>query len=121
MRQPKDERIQSLEKEIRNLETEFKENEEICQQMAARRKVIDSTLRDRRAQLSHLTPKQFIVTDHALLRYLERHYNIDMDAHRREILAQVDSFKELGTVKAKGFVIKNNAVITYLAQEGEAN
>lgn len=56
------------------------------------------------------------VTDHALLRYLERHVGIDVEAHRRDIERAVERGVEQGAtgVVAMGlrFRLKGCAVVT---------
>ncbi len=93
-----------------------------------------SALRDRIASLrreieQRRTPRaEPTVTDHALLRYIERVHGIDMDTLRRHVLSStVREAIRLGasTVRHDGldYKIANNAVVTVTAvkKEGGAN
>jgi chromosome segregation ATPase len=71
-------------------------------------------------QISNLKTKsdKFIVSEHAMLRYIERVLEIDLDIIKEKILPsnEIESVKKLGdcTVKRDGFsiVIKDNTVVT---------
>ena len=56
------------------------------------------------------------ITDHALLRYLERHLGVDVEAHRRDMQRAVERGVEEGAcgVLTEGlrFVIRGRAVVT---------
>ena len=58
------------------------------------------------------------VSDHALLRWLQRRYGLDVEAERRKIDRLTDAAVRIGatTVKVEGvqFVIKGGRVITTL-------
>jgi len=58
------------------------------------------------------------VSDHALLRWLQRRYGVDVEAERRKIDTLCDNAIRAGakTIKVEGvqFVIKNGRVITTL-------
>ena len=62
------------------------------------------------------------ITDHAIIRYLERHYNIDMNAIKNEILTDtVRSLMEFSdnkkmTIKQADYklIVENNTIITLI-------
>lgn len=58
------------------------------------------------------------ITDHALVRYLERKHGIDMEALRKAILSDIGATLELGvssvTIEGIRYVVKNKAVVTVL-------
>lgn len=64
-----------------------------------------------------MTPRPHI-TDHALLRYLERHVGVDVEAHRRDMERAVERGVELGAcgVVTMGlrFVLAECRVVTCL-------
>lgn len=60
--------------------------------------------------------KSLVFTDHALLRYAERRYALDVETLKREML------EELGDVpfknfRANGYVVKDGVIVTYLGQK----
>lgn len=71
-----------------------------------------------RLVLSLMTPSDTIgVSDHAILRYLERKFNIDIDSIRDEILTpDRKSAIRAGATKIKteyvDFIVKNNTIVT---------
>lgn len=70
--------------------------------------------------------KQPHVSDHAVLRYLERHYNFDVEGIRKEILTpeRIASIKAGATsisVNNIKFIIDNNTVITALNGKKQLN
>lgn len=73
-----------------------------------------------KAEIDRMQAGPPIVTEHAILRYLERKYGFDIETIKREILPDkvIDQYKVLGGGKypVDGFkvVIKNNAVVTIL-------
>ena len=66
------------------------------------------------------------ITDHALLRYVERVFGIDVDALRREILTDgVARCIELGastiTVKGIQFRVKDRSIVTVIGSDQKAH
>ncbi len=66
------------------------------------------------------------VSDHALLRYLERYYKIDMEKMRAEIMTPiVEAAIKAGakTVKVHGiaFVLRDNTIVTSLIEKDIVN
>lgn len=69
------------------------------------------------ASIKALAPSELEVTDHALLRYLERHEDIDLDEIREMIIGDLSEsvgFFGNGTFPINGLqaVVRNNKVIT---------
>ena len=79
--------------------------------------VATTALEERIAAFTRSAPEP-IVSEHALLRYLERKMGVDFDALRQEILAggtsKAISFVNSGRVQKNGMtlIIKNNVVLT---------
>ena len=89
---------------------------EVAQMEATRRSLLaEVERRSRPAEDVH-------ITDHALLRYVERVFGIDVDAVRREILTDgVAKCIELGastiTVKGIQFRVKDRSIVTVIASD----
>jgi septal ring factor EnvC (AmiA/AmiB activator) len=111
------EKVTELERKLRELEREHKDTEQIMSDMGVRRKKVEIEIKQLRNQLTSLQPKEIGVSDHALLRYLERHCGINVEAARFDMLEKVKCLKDFGTVTAAGFVIKNGTVVTYLPEK----
>lgn len=115
-KQRHDRRIQ-LEKEILDLEKELRSNEEIVADMLARQRVVGKRLADCRHLVSLIREDQrrLHVSEHAVLRYAERYYGVDVEAIRREIETALAKVANLGIDKLTfaGFVVKGATVVTY--------
>lgn len=116
MKQGRHERQVELEKRLKELEREYHDTGEVVAQMNTRRKQVESEIRQLRNQISQLKPKELGVTDHALLRYMERHLGIDVEGIRKEILEKVAQLPDLGSMKIAGFVVKEKSVVTYVPE-----
>lgn len=71
-------------------------------------------------QQAQAKPMELRVSDHALVRYLERRLGLDMDVIRAEILDDdfLAAFKmSNGTFKHKGFVVTEGVVVTTIPTE----
>lgn len=121
MKSSKAEKQAELEKRLRELEREHKDTDQVMSEMGVRRKKVEIEIKQIRNQLSQLKPKVVGVTDHALLRYIERRHGIDVAKYKKEILDQIGTSADLGTITAFGFVIKDNNVVTYTPQQGDAS
>lgn len=120
----RDEKIEELERESRALRKELGDNQDIATQMTKRRQTIEQRLVIINNQLKQLRPKALQkpnITDHAILRYAERHYGLQLDTLRQEIAAAIgDVDPSLGEVRFKGFVLKGSSVITYVPTGADA-
>ncbi len=61
--------------------------------------------------------RNICVSDHAVLRYIERHYGVDMVAMRKEILTDkviraIECGVKTFTLAGLTFIVENNTVIT---------
>jgi septal ring factor EnvC (AmiA/AmiB activator) len=108
----KTERVKELEKKISALEREIRESEQITTDMAAKISATKTQLKQLLHQLSQLQPREIAVTDHALVRYAERYHGLPMEQIREELRQKLSG--AIGNIRVDGFVIKNNAVVTYL-------
>jgi F0F1-type ATP synthase membrane subunit b/b' len=103
-----------IEKELKTVERELNESAQIVNDLNQRRQYLEKRAHAIRNQLSYYAPKKLQVSDHCLLRYLERYYNLDMNQYREEVLKLIgQSENNVGSIKFAGFVIKNGVVITY--------
>lgn len=113
MSKSKGDKIKELEKELSALERKILDCDQVVSDMLTQKKKDVSRAAAIKNQISNLKPKELTVSEHALLRYIERKYNMSLAELKKEILSQVQGLGEFGTVKAHGFVIKGNVVATY--------
>lgn len=112
------ERAKEIEKRIKELEREVANADQIMTDLGMQRKKADIELKQARNHLDQITPKEIGISDHALLRYLERHLNINVEAARFDMMEKVKCLKDFGsTVTVGSFVVKNNVVVTYLPEK----
>jgi predicted nucleic acid-binding Zn-ribbon protein len=77
-------------------------------------KVVNFEIDEVMGQIKNMTPATLAISEHVVLRYAERHYGVDAEKIRAEILAKVGPLvSKIGNAEAGGFVIKNNVVVTY--------
>ena len=112
------EKLIELKKKLKSIEQEYKQNDQIWKDLEDRNKKLNieiRTLSNTVYQLETTIEKEdLVVTDHAVLRYIERKYKLPIEDTRKEILDLLKSYDVLGkTEKFKGFVIRGNSVITY--------
>lgn len=117
LKAPRDSRLSQAKEELAGLQDEVRIDQAIIDQMSRR-------LSDKKARISslentiqQLTPRDLRVSDHVLLRYLERAAGLDLEAARKAIVAELAPTAEslgLGTFKAKGYVVKDYTVVTYV-------
>lgn len=120
---PRKDRIRDLERRIREAEIEERDSNQIAQDLNKQIQQLNkkssdarNTLRQLRKELSNLIPQEVEVSDHAVLRYLERHYGVDIEGARREIKQRFSGAENLGELQVQGFIVKNNVVTTYLPE-----
>ena len=65
-------------------------------------------------------PKTLVVSDHVVLRYAERHYNIPVEKIRQEIADKLKGAEKLGSLKANGFIVRGHTVVTYVPTQQDA-
>lgn len=107
-------RRQATEKELASIQRELRENNEIVQGLAARKKILLSQESQLKNTLKQLIPTSFTVSDHAVLRYIDRHCGFDVEKLRQEICSLVISFADLGEMERNGFRIKDQTVVTFI-------
>lgn len=107
------EKIKELEKELSGLERRISDSIETVRAMQEQSKKDSIRVAAIKNQLKSIVPKELVVSDHAVLRYLERKFNISISDIKKEILSQCSGLEQLGSVKAQGFVIRDNVVVTY--------
>lgn len=111
------ERILEVEKQIKALENELRDSDQIVKDMQARRGDILKKLSSLKNTLFNLKPKNLVVSDHVVLRYLERHYDIPIEAVKKEINDKMASAKNMGDLRFDGFIVKGNVVVSYVPQK----
>lgn len=114
--QKKQEKIEEVQNKIKVLERELSENEQISGDLAKRKKILQSNLVKQKHTLDQLIPKELKISDHAILRYLERKKKLDIEKIKEEIKNELEGLN-LKDVNAYGFVVRNNVVATYVGGE----
>lgn len=103
-------------KEIEKLEKQIEETDEIIEGLEAQQEKNRKRLKVLKETLKNIEgPERCVrVSDHALLRYLERNKGIDVEAVRREIRDQLIEIEITDVdMKYNGFIIRNNTAVTY--------
>jgi len=54
------------------------------------------------------------ISEHCVLRYIERKYGISIDGIKKDILKEVSTLNAIGGLSNSKYVIRDNVVITYL-------
>ena len=118
LRSEKQNKILELEKRLKTLTGEASSNKQIMDDMYKRQRELDGFIKDIEGQIFKLRmsmPENLVVTNHVLLRYAERRYGFQVAKVEQEIKDMCKGAEMgLDEVRFNGFVIKNNAVITYL-------
>jgi len=117
----KKERIEETEQQIKRLEREINDSAQIMADMTVRQSQAKKELQGLKNTLSQLKPKKLVVSDHAILRYAERHHGIDVDGIRREISEKLSGVETIGDLNFKGFIVKGNTVTTYIPTQEDAD
>lgn len=107
------------EKKIKELERELKDSTQILNDMQVRKVQAEKELRNLKNYLNNLTPKVLEVSDHAVLRYAERHYSFPFEKIKKEVQEILKGAGTMHNLRYSGFVIKGNTVITYLPQASD--
>jgi biopolymer transport protein ExbB/TolQ len=115
----KPEKIERVQKEIRALERKLADSAQVVREMLAQKVSDEAKLKNLQNQLKQLKPVELTVSDHALLRYAERHCGFPFDRVREEIAEKTKALSTIGDFEAFGFVVRNNTVITYRPLPGE--
>lgn len=105
-------KIQTLEQEIEAMKTDVGTKQK---ELSTKTKIVQS-LKQKMATVNAGKP---IITDHAVVRYLERVKGMNIAEVEKEILSEatielVKKFEGVGTFPCDGFriVVKNNVVVT---------
>jgi len=114
----KGERIAEKEKELKALEREEKDTKDIVSGLQQRLSTIARKINDLRNALRDMKPKNLQVSDHVVLRYLERNHGINVDGVRKEIKEMLEGAEHFGDLKVGGFIVKGNTVVTYVPPTG---
>lgn len=110
-----DKRREEILKELKSLEGELSTNEQIVNDMQNRKSTLKNKINKLKNSLEHVKPPPSIhISDHALLRYMERHQNIDVEGVRQHIRELLAGSESVVSFKFLGFVVKGNTVITYV-------
>lgn len=107
-------RRENIEKELRALRREDLDLQPVMSDLEKRKAFLTRRIKELESQEAQLkAPKDLFITDHAVLRYAQRHYGLDVHAIREEIKKYMAGAGDFGTLKLWGFVIRNNTVVTY--------
>jgi len=79
---------------------------EVSEKLIDKRKIINDELENVYYQLSNITNFDYKITDHAVVRYLQRVELIPISEARYKILSSIQKFMD--TVKPKLNLLKNN-------------
>jgi predicted nuclease with TOPRIM domain len=112
-----DERLLQMKKKLKSLENELKENKQISEDFLKRNKELQAEIKNISntiTQLENKIPKEMQLTDHAILRYIERKHLFPVEDIRQEISELLLDCEVYGETKFMGFVISNNTVVTYV-------
>src|SRR5271167_3613278 len=103
-----DQRRDEVEKNLKALRRELADTDQILADMKQRRNTVNQKVQKLENQLEQLKAKPLRVSDHALLRYMERHHGIDVEEVRRHILEELRGAEEIGLHKYAGFVLQGH-------------
>lgn len=85
---------------------------------------INNIIKNLDKQIEELTEKDLVVSEHAILRYLERKYSLDLEVIRQEIATDTvkDQHKLLGAGKypigdGMKAVIKDNTIVSVIGKD----
>lgn len=117
----KGERIAEKEKELKALEREEIDTKDIVSGLQKRLSTIARKTNEIKNALRDMKPKDLQVSDHVVLRFLERNHGIDVEGVRKEIREKLSGAENLGNLKVAGFIVKGNTVVTYVPPSGEGH
>jgi len=106
-------------KRLKTLEKEYGQNAQIGQDIYTRNKVLLEEIKTAKGQIARMEKMTagWHITDHALLRYIERKYKLPIDAVKKEILEIVKDYNLGDSDNCMGFVVKGNAIVTYRSKK----
>jgi len=110
------EKLLDSKKKLKNLEQELKQNDQICRDLQVRNRKVSSDIRNLSniiAQNESTLKKEWQITDHAVLRYIERKYQLPIEDVKKEISEMIKNYGLGDTDNFMGFVLRGNTVITY--------
>jgi predicted nuclease with TOPRIM domain len=113
-------RLTKLQVEIKNLE---KDKSYIINEIIDKKNKLNSL----RQKIKNLTIKEPIISEHAMLRYIERIMNINLDDIANRILTKenLEIIKLTGNCKIKSegieLIVKDSCVISVLVRDREEN
>ncbi len=112
-----------LRDKLNSLLTERQSLKDKRSQADRRLTALEKEIDDLNKQLALSEPAPLVISDHAMLRYLERKYSLDMEELRSEVLPQdpnvVNAINKLGSGtfpvgESHKLVVKGNTIITIL-------
>lgn len=103
-----------IEKELKALTRQLTDTAQILSDLQKQKSDIERKKKQLESQLSQLRkPDKLQISEHAILRYAERHYDLPVEKIRKEIFELMDGAQDLQLLKFRGFVVKGNTVVTY--------
>lgn len=106
--------IVDLEKDLGKIENRMRETTEVINAMISERKKFEIQAMALRNTIGNLRNRTALkVSDHALLRYLERKHMIPVNDVKDEIMKLIAGLPSSGQIEASGFVIKDGTVVTF--------
>lgn len=116
-------KLLEYKKVLHSCEVEVKQNEQIRKDLETRNRELLNKIKQIANSISQLEKenKDLVITDHAILRYMERKFKMPIEDVKKEILVIINSCDraKLGigdSSNCLGFVIRGNSVITYKGQ-----
>lgn len=113
------ERLAEKEKRLKALRREVEDLQETISTLQKQQENAVKEVKSLENDLAQMKSDKIWVSDHAILRYLERAHYIDVGAVRQEMLSMIYGAKAFGSFKFAGFVVRNNTVVTYLPTNEE--
>ncbi len=107
-------RLAELEKELKQAQTELTGLTDTLEGLTARKQVVGQRVRAIQNQLEQMKPRDLQISDHVVLRYMEREHGIDVEGVREMLKEMLKGAANLGDLKVQGFVIRGNTVVTYV-------
>ena len=108
-------RLDEIEKELRSLRREYEDTGQIVKDLQDKRQDTHDKIRALEREQSKLCEADSLqISDHAILRYAERHYGLDVEDLKKEMRTKLKGASELKTLRFEGFVVKGNSVVTYV-------
>ena len=111
--------LKQLESRKAKLEVELQEEKSVISAMQKACNEKRQKIKTLNAQIKAISEKEPVLTEHAILRYLERKYSINLDEIRQEILTE-DTKSLINTLQSAKIpigdglraVVKNKTIIT---------